>query len=354
MGALVFCAAAAVVGQDATLATLVFYDGFGDGLGGWTATNFELADPRFRPDPTAQGVLTGSQGCELTRSFDGLDGWVLWRYDYSGIGPYVSVGYSHGSVGLRFREGDGDTLETFAIAGNFYYMSWLRLHMACTVHRTGSAGRSQGGFYANPDSTGTELLLDNIAVYQLDPAARLDSAEWMRNVAVGRAAPSGDPLYAVTYSGIPMRGHTTLLVHLAPQGLSRKPLGFYVNDSAVGGVNEPFTSYDEISFGWVPHTDSVSVTFWGIEDSIAFSSSELTIFTLDLDTAADPRAAGARAPQGAAVRIEPFARGSIAVFDVKGRRVESRDTRLGRTPGVYLRFESPERRARPVVGVGAR
>jgi len=356
MGAFVLCAAAAVFAQDATL---VFYDGFGDGLGGWTATRFGIADdPVFRLEPTARGETGDGQVCELRRWFDGVEGWVLCRYDHWEIGRQE---FCPDVLGLRFGAALTDTVKSFAVPGNLWPHSWpqgssgQRLVPGCTVHRYAERGGSLA-FYV--PGNGRSICLDNVCLYLLSTSPRLDSTEYMRDIVVNRPDVQwGDSSFAVTYRGIPMRGRNTLLVHLAVRDTTRCwPGRYYVNDTFVSCAAEIFTDYDEISFGWRPGTDTVSVGLKGLRDSIVYSAQELTIFTLDLDTAADPRSARVRAREQ--VRVGSVhgrsAPGAVAVYDVQGRRVESRDTRLGRTPGVYLRAESAEGRARPVVGVGVR
>jgi len=273
----------------------------------------------------------------------------MCRYDYQGAGPYIPVGYSIGSVFLHFGAQPAETVKTFAVAGNFYEGSWSRLPMACTVHEF----RGKGGyvaFHMEPYGTGGLILLDNVGLFLLAQSTKLDSSAYMHDIVVTRAQPPPwDSLYTVTYRGIPLRGHNTLLVHLAPTLAARAPLAFYVNDSAVAGVNEPFVGNDEFSFGWRPGTDSASVTFWGVRDSIVFSAQELTIFTLDLDTAADPRPSAIRTGRLPGTAKPAPAVDHLGVFDVRGRRVQSHGSPSGSAFGVYLRTESVQGCVRPVV-----
>jgi hypothetical protein len=327
----------------------VFYDGFSDSLRGWSATRFGIRSGAWRPTPTADGIVDEYAGCDLRRWFDELEGWVLWRYDYVGIGPLIPPGYSIGSVGLQSGSGSGDTVTSFAVAGNFWRYNWWRLTMACAVHHY----EGQGGylaFHAGAYSGATDLLLDNVCLYLLSASAKLDSFAYMRDVVVTRPDVQwGDSTFAVTYRGIPMRGRNTLLVHLAVSDTARRPGSYYVNDSGVGGPNEPFLDYDEASFGWQPGTDTVSLTLKGLRDSIVLSAQELSIFCLDLDTAADPRVAATRTARMPAVGRSPQAPPELAVFDVRGRRIPPGAFSPGWASGVYLRIAPTEGRAMPVV-----
>ena len=349
---IIVCAVVAAAGQDATL---VFYEDFSDGLQGWDADGFTILSAPYRSNPAAYGMVDQYGGCNLRRWFDALEGWVLCRYDCKGIDvgyDYFALGYNTGMLGLHFGSDLRDTMKSFAVAGNFWRYGGSRLPMACTVHRyTGDGGYVAFHAPALPPGCGAHPLLDNICLYLLDSACKLDSSDYTHDIGVTRPDTQwGNFSFAVTYRGIPMRGRNTLLVHLAVSDTARRVhAAYYVNDSAVGCPFEPFLDYDEVSFGWQPGTDTVNLTFKGMRDSVVFSARELTIFTLDLDTAADPRAARVRAPQGATVRIEPLAPGPVAVFDVKGRRVVPTEAYSRGVSGVYLRSDSPGRRVRPTV-----
>jgi len=326
--------------------TLTFCDNFSGGLGNWDSTNFQAGEyPGGEYGLSAVSPITDT--ADLRRWFDDIEGWVVVRYAYFG-GSYIGAPDSlGGTIGLRFGDSTGASVKSFAILSNIYPVDFFG--KGCTVHRF----EQKSGFvafHADPPAQ-TLFSMDEVGVYRLNDSCVVDSAAYMHDIVVKKEQLSpDDPYYRVVYRDIPLSG-PFLIVHLAVEGETQRPRWFTVNDTQIAIMDNDcqFWDYDEVSYAWRPDTDAVTLAFYGVEDSVAFTAEQLTLFCLDeiyeptceANTVQPPsRAAKCRTPGGATARVQ--------VFDIQGRCIPSRGRHSPRTPGVYLQSSPDGRRARVI------